>query len=965
MFDLSILVATTNQRDQSVMESLNTISLSDTFKQHVCGTAKTSGEAYRKARELAPDLIIIEERLYTASLNLLCENCDVIVITDAKGKSDCGNVRYCYKPIQIAFLAKKMAKMYASMDDTQLEEIRSFRRSDMEQFPKDFPEKDEQRLHHPEMTPIMERRTNKATIRDGSFTFTPAEHREAPAADIRFYSKNVLAMMDEQQEGDQNPVDENKNDVMNVVWVTKPRKILYLPGEKITGEGGKVGIAYRSGVSEEVPVEEENLPTDPIAKIGMTEAVFHFRGVELALPISVGGNQLVSLIVINPCRTEYMEGEHPDTTHMILYGKRADNTVEPITGFSYDDRPLTSRDNQIVFRAENREIAIPIHVKENTILSAELQSPPKLMYQFGEELDLSEGLVKIQYADGKTAQKPLDAADLAVPFDAHKEGKQVLLFKAGLGAIPVTVEVAPEKKEKIPTAIMIYARPKRVSYPLGFQELDVTGGVITVYYSDESSEQVPMDPEEMQFEVTQKEKGSAVVTVSYLDLTAVFMITLTEPKLTKLVVKTPPRKTTYTDNDLFDPDGMVLIGTYDNGETKEIASFQDMQKPVHFGDAVFPAKVEGVSVPVFIKVEKRAVAKALVMKAIPAKTEYIVGARKIDLFGGAVALVDEDGNENSIDIASCSLHGFDGDKIGRQQVILTYQGMSCSFEISVRDKKLDQIQLSSLPVKRKYFSGQDYDLTGLTVEAIYDNGDKETITDYKVDKKTAAVGDTKVTISYKEKTAFFAVTVIEKVVESISLSKMPLKTEYMENRDFFSTAGGELLIVYNNKSTEILPLTSEMVSGFSNKSPGHYDLVVSYGGKETTLPITILAKQLIGMAISNQPYKTEYVAGECFDATGMKVLGIYSNGETKPIYDYQCDPPGPLKESDGGVMIFFMNCSTACKISVAPAPVILEEMRLEKQGEPDLQEVPIPVSAAGIDIPAFYPSSFGLRFDDE
>lgn len=58
------------------------------------------------------------------------------------------------------------------------------------------------------------------------------------------------------------------------------------------------------------------------------------------------------------------------------------------------------------------------------------------MYQFGEELDLSEGLVKIQYADGKTAQKPLDAADLAVPFDAHKEGKQVLLFKAGLGAIP-------------------------------------------------------------------------------------------------------------------------------------------------------------------------------------------------------------------------------------------------------------------------------------------------------------------------------------------------------------------------------------------------------------------------------------------------------------------------------------------------------------------------------------------------
>lgn len=978
MFNLSILIATTNQRDLSVMESLGSITVSDSFKQHICGTAKTSGEAYRKARELAPDLILIEERLFTSSLNLLCENCDVIVITEKKGKTDNGNVRYCYKPVQMAFLVKKMTKMFASADEKQLEEIRSFRRTDLEQFPKDFPEADEPRLHHPEMNPIMERRTNKAAIRSGEFSFTPPKKREVAETPISFYSKGVLSMMEETEGVGEDVVlkendnvssvmeesipqkEESENDVLNVVWVTKPKKTLYLPGEKISGEGGKAGIAYRSGVSEEISVSEENLPSDPIAKIGMVEAVFQFHGAKLPLPITVKDNQLISLIVINPCKTEYMEGERPDTSQMLLYGKRADNSVEPITGFSYDDRPLNSQDTQIVFRAENQEIAVPIHVKENAVLSAELQSPPKLVYKFGEELDLSDSMVLFRYVDGKTVQKPLDARDLATPFDAHQEGKQVLLFKAGLGAIPVTVQVEPEQKEKVPTAIMIFTRPQKISYPIGFQELDISGGRISVYFSDESSEQVPMDKEKMRFDVEQKEKHSAVVTVQYLGLSAEFMISLTDPKLVKLAVKTPPRKTTYVDNELFDPDGMVLTGTYDNGKTEDISAFQNMKRPVHYGDAVFPAKIGNVSVPIFIKVEKRTAVKALVLKSVPVKSEYIVGAQKIELSGGVVALVDEEGHESDLNISECSIHGFDGNKPGRQQIILTYQGMSCSFDVTVREKRLDQIRISNLPVKREYFSGQDYDLTGLIVEAVYDNGTKEPVSGFEADKKTATVGDTRVKISYQGKESYFAVHVIEKVIESISIAKMPLKTEYMENRDFFSTAGGELLIVYNDKTTEIIAMTNEMVSGFSNQVSGHFELTVSYGGKETTLPVTVLAKQLIGMAVSNQPYKTEYVAGERFDPTGMKVLGIYNNGETKPIYDYLCDPAGPLKESDGGVMIFFMNCSTACKINVLPAPVkeIVPDIAIpqkEMESSPEF----------GGDIPAFYPSSFGLRFDGE
>lgn len=760
-------------------------------------------------------------------------------------------------------------------------------------------------------------------------------------------------MMDE-QEGDS----ASGNEVVNAVWAVKPKKTVYLPGEMASGMGGKARLVYRNGGYEEVPVLDENLPSDPIIRSGMTEIVYRFHGVELRLPISVDGNKLMELIVIHPCRTEYMAGDRPDVAGLILYGKRADNSVGPITDFTYDDHPLTGQDTKIVFRAEDREIGIPIHVKENTILSAELRSPPKLLYQYGEELDLSESLVDIRYVDGQTTQKPLSAADLAVPFDPMKEGTQVLLFKAGLGAIPVTVEVLP-KKERTPTAIVIYSRPIRDTYPMGFKDLDVAGGMITVCYSDDTSEQIPMDGEKMSFEVTQKDKASAIVSVSYLGLSTNFMIMLTEPKLVKLTVKTPPKKVNYVDNDLFNPEGMVLIGEYDNGETGEITDFPDMRKPVRYGDTLFPVRMDGVSVPVFIKVEERDTASALVLKALPVKTEYIVGEKNLDLFGGAVVLMNEAGNEKRLDITECAVHGFHGDRIGRQQIILAYHGMTCSFEITVRDRILEKIAIGSLPVKRKYFNGQDYELGGLIVDAIYDNGDKEIVTDFEVDKKVAEVGDTRVTVSYGGKTAFFTVSVTERVVENISITKMPTKTEYMENKDYFSASGGELLVVYNDKSTELVPITGEMVSGFSNKEPGHFSLTVSYGGKETELPITVMAKQLIGMAISTPPYKTEYLAGECFDPSGMKVLGIYSNGETKPIYDYQCDPSGPLRETDGGVMIFFMNCSTACKVTVAPAPAPVDAP----------VEEPVPYEEAeekeeDAGIPVFYPSSFGLRFDE-
>ena len=969
MVHVNILVATTDPREISILQSMQNVAISNFFTPHIGAVVKTSGEAYRKTREMAPDLIIVEEQMFSASLNLLCENIDVLIITDDRRKKDIGNIHYYYKPVEVAFIKKRMERIFLGMENLQIEELRSFRRSDLKQFPETFPEADEKRLRHPEMSLMAECRINLEQIHNGSFHFSqPNPHQKSDADQINFYSPKILAMMGEQEtdhvDPGSKPVDLSgePDDVLNVVWLVKPSKSVYSPGETISPAGGKVGVSHRSGISEEILLTDENLPENPVVTQEMTSVSFRVCGHELPFDISVLDNRLVDLIVINPCRTEYMEGEKPDISKMLLYGKRADGRVEPITSFSYNDRPLTSEDTSLTFQAENQKISIPVHVKKNEILSAKLKKPPKCLYEEGEPLDLSGSIVLTQYVDGKTIERPLNEQDLVEPFDSKKIGEQTLFFKEGVGAIPVKVRVEA-KKEKIPTAIMVYSRPNRITYPIGFRKLDVSGGMLSVYYSDETSEIIPMDEKTMKITVEEKDKKSAVVSISYLNLSTMFMIILTEPKLVRLEVKTPPSKTTYLDGERFVPDGMVLLGTYDNESVQEITQFSEEQGPVHYGDAVYPVKIDGISTPVFIKVERRTVAKALILKSLPVKTEYIVGSPKLDLLGIEVAQIDTSGQENPIDVHSCNVHGFDGNKVGQQQIILTYQNMSCSFEISVLEKRLIEIRIDQPPEKTSYFEGEAYDLSGLVVEAIYNNGTSEVVNDYEVDKQSASIGDTTVTVSLRGQTASFGVRVLKRMVESISLAKLPTKTEYMEGKDSFSSSGGELLVIYNDKSTKSISLTNDMVSGFSNQIPGRLELTVLYEGKTTVLPIMIQAKQLIGLTMENPPYKTNYLVGERFDPAGMKILGIYNNGETKPIYDYQYSPDGPLQITDGGIMIFFMNCSTACKIVVEPIPDTTAKIAVPPIGQS--KENNDLGSEYGFNIPPFYPSSSGLRFDDE
>lgn len=63
---------------------------------------------------------------------------------------------------------------------------------------------------------------------------------------------------------------------------------------------------------------------------------------------------------------------------------------------------------------------------------------------------------------------------------------------------------------------------------------------------------------------------------------------------------------------------------------------------------------------------------------------------------------------------------------------------------------------------------------------------------------------------------------------------------------------------------------------------------------ETIRAICYTPIVLTGIAIASAPTKTDYVAGETFDPSGMIITASYSKGVGKVITDYTCSPSGAL-----------------------------------------------------------------------
>lgn len=129
---------------------------------------------------------------------------------------------------------------------------------------------------------------------------------------------------------------------------------------------------------------------------------------------------------------------------------------------------------------------------------------------------------------------------------------------------------------------------------------------------------------------------------------------------------------------------------------------------------------------------------------------------------------------------------------------------------------------------------------------------------------------------------------------------------------------GTKVIVEGITPSRMKQVLNSMVDGNEDavtfETPGE-----DYGNRDGVVQIyndSIIAPDLVSIAVTTAPTKTAYVEGETFDSTGMVVTGHYSNETSKEISDYTVSPSEALTLEDTVVTISYEGKTTNISITV-------------------------------------------------
>ena len=244
------------------------------------------------------------------------------------------------------------------------------------------------------------------------------------------------------------------------------------------------------------------------------------------------------------------------------------------------------------------------------------------------------------------------------------------------------------------------------------------------------------------------------------------------------------------------------------------------------------------------------------VKKPPAKTDYIE-SQKLDTSGIVVEARFSDGTVKEV-AGGFTVSETVLNKVGTVRVFVTYEGKVSWFDVEVIEDKVVGIEVLTLPKKLKYFEGDEFDETGLTLTATRLSGNTEVITNgftcgvgewskYWSNSKFNEGGKQKVYAEYEEIVVYFDVDVTWLAVVSMTVLGEKEHTSGSLNKDQFYgySVYADVEIVYNNgdvkKSFELI---GEVFIG---------DWIAGQHTKEFSLVYTVTLNS--GVKYDSEPYE--------------------------------------------------------------------------------------------------------------
>jgi len=304
-------------------------------------------------------------------------------------------------------------------------------------------------------------------------------------------------------------------------------------------------------------------------------------------------------------------------------------------------------------------------------------------------------------------------------------------------------------------SIAITTQPTKTVYAKG-EAIDLSGLVVTATYSDGTTVTLSISEENISgFDTSTV--GTKTVTVTYNGKTATFPITVKE-----LSSIAPPEKTVYAVGEALD---LVVTVTYDDGTTgtlkvsPENVSGYDPTTP---GEQTITVNYDGKEITFTIILKA---ISSIAVTTLPTKTVYAIG-EALDLNGLVVTATYSDNSTGTLNVSAEHISGFSSATEGTKTVIVTYNGKTATFTVTVKvavgGKEISSIEITTLPTKTDYVTGDTLDLSGLIVTATYSDGSMGTISVSSENISgfnSTTAGEKTITITCEGKTDTFTITV--------------------------------------------------------------------------------------------------------------------------------------------------------------------------------------------------------------
>ena len=577
--------------------------------------------------------------------------------------------------------------------------------------------------------------------------------------------------------------------------------------EELASQSIKVVVELEDNTGGEDPSEPEE-PAEP------EPVVRELTGIE---------------VTTMPSKTEYFINESFDAAGMVVTGIYSDSTSEEISDYTVS--PVTfeeagETDVTISYGDFTTSITVTVKVIEKVSMSVKTQ-PSKTEYFVGESFDSTGLVLEIAYSNNSTVEV---TDGFTVEPSVFSEAGDEIAVTITYEDITTTFNV---KVIEVVVESLEVTAPNKVEYYAGDQ-LDTEGLVVVAKYNNGVSEEV----QDYELSVDMSQAGEEVpVTVTYKEVSATFNIKINEVVAESMSIETEPTKVAYFIGDTVDLSGLVLKISYNNGKEELITEgyAYDAISLETEGSHVITVTYGEFSVEVTV-VAYEPTLESLTIKTDPDKTEYFVGD-KIDYTGLVVEGSFSNGKTVEMEEYNVSPEVFT--EAGEIEVVISVGEISTSFKVNVTAVVVTSIDVTNPMTQLLYYVGDSINTDGLEVTAYYNNdtesvlsSDQYTISPVQFD----TAGYVEVTIASGEFTTKFTVEVLEVVLESISVTTQPTKTEYYVG-DKFDSAGMVVTGYYSNGTSEAI--TGYIVEPEVFENLGEVTVNITYENISTSLTVNV------------------------------------------------------------------------------------------------------------------------------